>query len=84
MYKDIFEAIKNAITDNRSNDWIMNNVIGCGWDRDEFYDFCQELEIVAEVKPIKVKNRWVELAEQCWDGFDSTDWDMDNPSYEVE
>ena len=84
MDKEIFEAIKNAIIDGRSNDWIMNNVIGCGWDQDEFYDFCQELDIVAELKPINVRDRWIELAEQCWDGFYETDWDEDDPSFEVE
>lgn len=84
MFDDIYEAITNAIIDERGTTWIMNNIIGCGWEYDEFYDFCQDLSIKAELMTISVRDRWMELADKCYEALDETDWDYEDPSFEVE
>lgn len=79
MYKDIFESIENAMNDNRSITWILNNCVGCGWDCEEYYNFCTKLMEKAEEMHIAVRDRWIELAEACWEGFYETDWEEDDP-----
>ena len=79
MFEDIFESITNAMNEGRPTIWILNNCVGCGWDCDEYYKFCEELMCKAEETVITYRDRWIELAEECWEGFYETDWEEDDP-----
>lgn len=78
-FEDIFENIASAMGEGRSTTWIMNNCVGAGWEYEEYHDFCEELSDKAEETVITYRDRWVELAEQCWEGLYETDWEEDDP-----